>query len=125
MKNIPICIYPFLKYFQNIPIVRIPIISRNWKYTHMPYTHYFVKMGIFQNFHIPKKKTGCWRAALFFVPRNSLTLRCRPPTIHFFWVYENFEIYPFFQNNGYTANGYISSILKKWVYLQWVYFENT
>ena len=33
----------------------------------------------------------------------------------FFWVYENFEIYPFFQNNGYTANGYISSILKKWV----------
>ena len=57
-KNIPICIYPFFKHFQNIHIVYIPIFSRYWKYTHLQYTHYFEKMGIFQNFHIPEKKNN-------------------------------------------------------------------
>ena len=63
-KNIPICIYPFFKHFQNIPIVYIPIFSRYWKYTHLQYTHYFEKMGIFQNFHIPKKKTNAREAKI-------------------------------------------------------------
>ena len=34
----------------------LPIFKKYWKYTHLQYTHFFEKMGIFQNINIPKKK---------------------------------------------------------------------
>ena len=37
----------------------IPIFKKYWKYTHLQYTHFFEKMGIFQNRNIPKKKNQC------------------------------------------------------------------
>ena len=43
----------------------------------------------------------------------------------FFWVYFCFEIYPFFQKNGYIANGYISNIFKKWVYFPNMYAQKS
>ena len=46
-----------------------------------------------------------------------------PPPLVFFWVYFCFEIYPFFRNNGYIANGYISNIFKKWVYFSNIYTQ--
>ena len=37
----------------------IPIFKKYWKYTHLQYTHFFEKMGIFQKTNIPKKKNQC------------------------------------------------------------------
>ena len=73
----------------------------------------------------------CTARFFFFMCKRPQLMRMtllgplRVQTIGFFWVYFCFEIYPFFQKNGYIANGYISNIFKKWVYFSNIYAQKS